>query len=37
MNKLMERLPIVVVMVINVALLTSLYVNLTQALQAPVL
>lgn len=36
MNKLMERLPLVVVMVINVALLASLYANLSQAFRAPV-
>ena len=37
MNKRTENLPVVIVMLINVALLASLYVNLSQAFQAPVL
>lgn len=36
MNKFLERLPVVAVMVINVVLLASLYVNLTQALKVPI-
>ena len=37
MKKRAENLAVVSVMLINVALLASLYVNLNQAFQAPVL